>query len=396
MKNQWPTQLINGWRVYRATGIRKPVLMTEATWQSVLDQHEQLSAAGWDGVAIKGYYRYLHTQLEGLADDLFMQDRIKSCLHSCDLIGSSAYTHLYQASQLGSRARLELVLKHLGAVLDDFNFLQLTSNQYRIDPQLPPTGLFWQLFRHDVQQTFTNNTLAQYTDNNVISDSKLHLLATQIHCFRSYIDLQCLTYIRVYQHGRTDYEKLRDFANQHQIELDYQTGANYHNRYQGQFTYPKNMKVQLPKKEKMVEFIVELDTGNFVSEWNVYRYQANDQVDSNPAHYDNDDFEQIANTESFNYGRPQHSSHRKLDIEHPTDPDLRRFATREWRYEPDFDDDGEYADIVNRGGIADYEAWLLMPVNSRQVAYADYVAECRQLNLRREYGFERFYLGTNE
>lgn len=395
MIRTWLKRLQYKWHEYQLLGILRPKYTTATTWEKLLQQHEILEQAGWDQAAIKGYYRFIGTQVNHLTDDIAMQEKLWQFVHETQLIGSQIYTSLYQASELPARKRVELVLQQLRAQRDSHGFLQLQGT-YKIDPKLSPLGIFLELFRHDIQVTFPHQTLAQYADIKTNADTQLRELAAQVHCFRSYLDQQCINYIRTYQHGATDYDKLLDFANQHHVELDYQTGANFHNRYQIKLTYPENMKVQLPKHEKMVEFIVNLTTGDFVSEWNVYHYLANGHVDSNPANYDNEELAQIANTESFNYGRPQHKSHRKLDIEHPTDPDLRKAATRMWHYEPDFDDGGNYADIVNRGGQADVTAWQLIPLVSRQRAYDDYVTECRKLNLRREYGFDRFYRGVNQ
>lgn len=394
MIGTWLMGLQNKWHEYQLLGILRPKYMTNTTWKKLLQQHAILEQAGWDHAAVKGYYRFIGSQVNHLTDDIAIQEKLRYFEKQIQLIGSETYNSLYRASKLVPRKRIQLVFQQLRAQRDSHGFLQIQGT-YKIDPKLSPLGIFLELFRHDVQEIFPHQTLGQYADIATNSDGQLRELAAQVHCFRSYLDYQCLCYIRNYQHGITDYDKLLDFASQYQVELDYQTGANFHNRYENKFTYPQNMKVQLPKREKMVEFIVNLTTEDFVSEWNVYHYLADGQIDSNPENYTNEELEQIANTESFNYGRPQHKTHAKLDIEHPTDPDLRQTATRIWHYEPDFDDGGNYADIVNRGGQADVTAWKLIPLVSRQRAYDDYVTECRKLNLRREYGFDSFYRGVN-
>ena len=74
------------------------------------------------------------------------------------------------------------------------------------------------------------------------------------------------------------------------------------------------MKVQVPQgnsakgkdlnNARMVEFIVNLDTGEFDSQWDAYDNHklADGRYDSNPDNYSNEELREIANTESFNYG----------------------------------------------------------------------------------------------
>lgn len=54
----------------------------------------------------------------------------------------------------------------------------------------------------------------------------------------------------------------------------------------------------------MVEFIVNLETGEFETQWDAYdQHKLPDgRYDSNPEHYTHDELHEIANTESFNYG----------------------------------------------------------------------------------------------
>lgn len=391
MTIRWLTR----WRTYRQTGIQKPQLMSCVAWDQLAQQAKQLQQAGWDEPAIKGYYRYVKHETQTIVDDEVMHERLDQLYRMTFLIGSPVYTALFNASRYLSSTKLALVLHQLEAYHDNNGFLQLRG-PYRIDPMMAPTADFLYAFRHTVQQTFPHQTLKEYTQASINPDEHLRILAGKIHHFRSYIDRQCIMYIRTQQHGVTDYEKLLDYTEQYHLKLDYRTGANFHNRYHGIFTFPKNMKVQLTKDSKMSEFIVDLNTGEFISEWNVYRYLADGTVDSNAAHYTNSELEQVANTESFNYGQPRHRSHRYLDIDHPADPLIRQRATKHWRFERDYDDGGRYADIVNNGGHEDVLAWQKIPADSRLAAYQDYVSECRKLQLRREYGFNRFYLGLNE
>ena len=50
--------------------------------------------------------------------------------------------------------------------------------------------------------------------------------------FRYYLDRQAIYYIRSHYEGANDYEKLLAYGKENNIEFDYTTGANYHNRFE--------------------------------------------------------------------------------------------------------------------------------------------------------------------
>lgn len=141
------------------------------------------------------------------------------------------------------------------------------------------------------------------------------------------------------------------------LEIDYETGENYHNRHlksQSDFI-PQNMKLQLAKKSsynnfsryndaRMVEFIVNLETLNFVSQWDVLRLKSTEKYFSDPTCYTKEELSAIADTESFNYGIPHgkgyvpwrcRNSHRDLDGVNPLESDLRKYAKKYWLASPD-------------------------------------------------------------
>ena len=49
--------------------------------------------------------------------------------------------------------------------------------------------------------------------------------------FRYYLDRQAIYYIRSHYEGANDYEKLLAYGKENNIEFDYTTGSNYHNRF---------------------------------------------------------------------------------------------------------------------------------------------------------------------
>ena len=206
--------------------------------------------------------------------------------------------------------------------------------------------------------------------------------------FRYYLDRQAIYYIRSHYEGANDYEKLLAYGKENNIEFDYTTGSNYHNRFNPKdgFKRPYNMKVQVPQgnsakgkdlnNARMVEFIVNLDTGEFDSQWDAYDKHklANGRYNSDLSAYSDDEFREIANTESFNYGpsKGQNSDvtkfyegkHGMLDVDGTPEPATRTEAKRLFRYENDLGKTdektahvGQFADIVKGGGHEDYEAW---------------------------------------
>ena len=145
------------------------------------------------------------------------------------------------------------------------------------------------------------------------------------------------------------------------------------------------MKVQVPQgnsakgkdlnNARMVEFIVNLDTGEFDSQWDAYDKHklANGRYNSDLSAYSDDEFREIANTESFNYGpsKGQNSDvtkfyegkHGMLDVGGTPEPATRARAKELFRYEKDLgkkDENtghvGQFADIVRKGN-QDYETW---------------------------------------
>ena len=165
-----------------------------------------------------------------------------------------------------------------------------------------------------------------------------------------------------------------------------------------------SMKVQLTKNSnkkhynssRMVEFIVNIKSGKFVSEWNAYdKHMVNGHVNSDTKVYNDDELYQVANTESFNYGMPQGAysvpstyahTHDKLDVKHPKDPNIRKLATAgklmdkddnliDWRLEyvseKDLNRGGKFINIVSTGD-KDIKAWNNIPDEQKQQAYDRY------------------------
>ena len=333
---------------------------------------------GWDKDAIKGYVKGVSKRTADIKTGSELNARRDALYAETKEIGSDIYTEMYASSKLDSKAKVELVLKQLGAETDDYQFMHLTSKTHKISENLAPHGDFNMYFRRDVVKAFGDKHLNYQKDP----------LRQQVHFFRYYLDRQAIYYIRSHYEGANDYEKLLAYGKENNIEFDYTTGANYHNRFEKSdgFKRPYNMKVQVPQgnsskykdlnNARMVEFIVNMDTGEFDSQWDAYDKHklANGRYDSNPDNYSKDELREIANTESFNYGPSKGNNtdvsgiylgkHGMLDVDGTPEPATRTEAKRLFRYENDLgkkDEQtghvGQFADIVKGEGHEDYEAW---------------------------------------
>ncbi len=303
-------------------------------------------------------------------------------------IGSVNYIRTLKQSGLNAHEQLDLIINHhLQAYIDNYGFLQFSPTVYQFSPQLAPTSFFYPYFRDLVVTAYSGK-----------KGLKADLLGRKIHLFRSYLDRQNIAFIRRYQcpslsPEATDFQLLLSYAHDYHFKLDFKTGANYHNRYHHKFTYPSNMKVQLVRNSyrryanpaRMIEFIVDIETGKFISQWNIYRFDNQGRVDSDPTHYSTNQLRQIADTESFNYGIPYgeyyvtgkyRHTHQRLDITQPTDSQLRRIAKKYWQAPIDYDDGGNYADLVKN--MQDVIAWRGVPDSQRIKVYADYVNSLKE------------------
>ena len=333
---------------------------------------------GWDKDAIKAYVKSVSKRTTDVKTASELNARRDALYAETKEIGSDIYTEMYDASKLDSKAKIELVLKQLGAETDGNQFMHLTSKTHKISENLPPHGDFNMYFRRDVVKAFGDKHL----------NYKKDLLRQQVHFFRYYLDRQAIYYIRNHYEGATDYEKLLAYGKENNIEFDYTTGSNYHNRFNPKdgFKRPYNMKVQVPQgnsakgkdlnNARMVEFIVNIDTGEFDSQWDAYDKHklADGSYNSDLSAYSDDEFREIANTESFNYGpsKGQNSDvtkfykgkHGMLDVDGTPEPATRSEAKKQFHSESDLGDVdkdtghvGQFADIVRKGGHEDYEAW---------------------------------------
>ena len=269
------------------------------------------------------------------------------------------------------RDRLQQVLRDIfQARVDDNGFLQITPRLRQL--KLSPVDPFFAAFRQLVIREYRTNAGLRQDE-----------LGHHLHLFRSYLDLFYLNAIRAFP-GVSDYQKLLASTRTYRLRLDYQTSSRYHTRCPGQFDYPRNMKVQLLRNSwrltrnpaRMIELIVNIDTGAFVSEWDQYRVGPTNQVISAPTAYAPAQLAAIANTESFNYGVPHgqyfvypwlRKTHQRLDVHQPADSLIRRRAKRAYPAPPA----SRFVDVVR--GANDVAVWQSLSPEDRQRLYPEFV-----------------------
>lgn len=308
------------------------------------------------------------------------------------IIGSIAYLQWYRTCCLSEKEKLARMMEQLGAWIDGDGMLQLTGPGKLAE--LPPHSEWYACLRKSVQRVYKG-------DLGLNQDELGH----KLHLFRSYLDRQNIQYIRRHYSGASDFDKLVAYAAHTKVGIDFSVGANYHNRTMGPFDYPRNMKVLVPKRNtggwryntaRMSEFILDSQTGRFVSQWNDLKLKE-DGYDANPKAYQVTECGDVANTESFNYGVPHghhldratfSKAHRYLDVDHPPDLRLRRIVCRKWKSEPDFDKGGRYADIVKKGQV-DLIAWRQIPLEEKPTVYEAFVRDCQRR--RRNAGFGKYW-----
>lgn len=233
--------------------------------QSIHQILKELESSGWDKFAI----RYVRKKMSRSLVSFATKKDLQTWYYSTHFIGSSVYTSMLKKSKLSKKQKLELVLSQLGATVGKDNFLYLNGN-FWLDPTMVPHSKFLHYFRFLVQSVFPGKSLKEYSNSHELGD-----LAQKIHLFRSYIDYNNIRYIRNFWVGETDYDKLLSYEKSILfLRLDYKSNANFHNRHlsNNEFKFPQNMKIQVPYSSRMSEFIINLETGNFVSEWLGYGF----------------------------------------------------------------------------------------------------------------------------
>lgn len=269
----------------------------------------KLEQQGWDRPAIRCFLQWNRTW----NTDLSKQTQ---------LVGSEIYTAMFLASRLAPREKALLVIKQMGGFIDSFGMLQL-KGPLLFDADMPPDSTFLKAYADCVYASCRLGFVFRKLDDK------------SIHQFRYYIDLHNISYIRkkFKRQGMTDEEALAAYAHARQSGyLMIAERSRLHNKYPDNESYAQSLAKRGLNRKKLTpdfhsEFILD-EAGSFVSQWNVLE-RKNGFIISDPMYYkekySRKDIPlsytweearwQVANTESFNYGRTNNSRHIRLDAE---------------------------------------------------------------------------------
>lgn len=319
----WTKDVNNRWenrQFAKKYDVKQPKDMTAKEYQEYLKtlrkQKDVLCKEdGWDEEAFKAYMKHVNKKLGSGGKNVF--DRLNQINVETRLVGSGIYEMMFDAADMTEREKVQLVLKQMGATIDENNMLQLQGT-HKFDPKMPPHSKFLEQFAESVKEGYPKGMdMTKYKD---ISEAELQ----KIFQFRHYIDLQNIFYIRANYEGKTDYDKLLAYEKETNQKLAYNDSSKFHNRVKSNERDDGNRDKQINDKVKtqngLSEFIINIENGSFISQWDqlktingksLFIYDKNnkvagissDKVNSNYQDYNlsGQAGKEIADTESFNY-----------------------------------------------------------------------------------------------
>lgn len=292
------------------------VKVTDAHFLLVLQaQTEELSdTAGWDKRAVFAYLEAVDNKfgqfVRGYEGEQITQEeyleQLERVYQSAHLIGSDVYTYMFESSQLKPKKKALLVIEQMGGYLDKNGMLQLSGgDEFYVG--MEPHSVFLEDYAQCVRDAYKkkNKTFKRLDD-------------PMIHQFRMYIDKHNIEYVRNNFEGKTDYEKLRNYAKEFEFSLYYGEPSRHHNKMlkEGTFDGQKHDKILTPNR--LAEFIVDVETGEFVTEWDVLKKDEEEAVLSRESAYKKareSERKKVVDTESFNYAPADYvEAHQMLDV----------------------------------------------------------------------------------
>lgn len=345
----------------RTSDFQENQWQNEDIWLLLKNQMLLCRHQGWDEAACDAHrFAAFEQQSKGDTQIIAFLDEAERGLN---YVGSPTYMRLFRQSELSHRAKVQLVLKHLGGGLDEHGMLQL-EGPLTFDPQLEPHSRFYEYFAECVKHAYPGGLVI--ADNPHVSKIELKM----VHQLRHYIDRQNLLFIRCTFDGETDYDKLLSFAKMSNQKLRYGGSSRFHNRVSSDTDMRKDAKKgkrlspqtndKITTQNGLSEFILNVETGCFVSQWNqleltsggrlfdgqreITKQLLTEAVISDPSYYElsGEAGKEIADTESFNYDRgfldwlPWRRNHQRFDMkpggQEKMDSDLRKQAKKCWRF----------------------------------------------------------------
>lgn len=284
--------------------------------QRLTHQGEELAYfAGWDKKAVFAYLEAVDTKFNAFGENGYEAQNVtqkeylqelENIYRSAHQIGSDVYTYMFEASGIETKKKALLVLRQMGAYLDKNGMLQLGEGD-TFAPEMTPHSVFLEDYAECVQQAYQKKgNRYKQLDNKMI------------HQFRMYIDKHNIEYIRSYYNGSTDYERLNAYAKNYEIKLYYGEPSRHHNKIVKETHFQEQRYDKILTPNRLSEFIIDVKTGDFVTEWDVLENKKNQAVRSAA-----DDYadvgqkaeQKIVDTESFNYAPTDRmEAHNSLDV----------------------------------------------------------------------------------
>ena len=289
--------------------------------QSLLYQGEELTKEyGWDKSAVLAYMEAVNTKFnlfgangyeaQNVMEDEYLQE-IERIYESARQIGSDVYTYMFEESKISPKKKALLVIEQMGGYMDNNGMLQFGEGD-RFAPEMAPHSAFLEDYAECVRKAYRKKNL----------DSEV------IHQFRMYIDKQNIEYVRGYYEGKTDYERLKAYAKNFNMKLYYGEPSRHHNKTEKEEKFKEQRYDKILTPNKLSEFIIDTETGSFVTEWDVLKKTKSNQVQSKPATYKNiekSEKKKVVNSESFNYAPADYNdAHYRLDVLPATPADSRK------------------------------------------------------------------------
>lgn len=289
--------------------------------QSLLYQGEELSDEyGWDKSAVLAYMEAVNTKFnlfgangyeaQNVTEEEYLQE-IEHIYQSVHQIGSDVYTYMFEESKISPKKKAQLVIEQMGGYIDKNGMLQFGAGD-RFAPEMAPHSAFLEDYAECVRKAYKKKNL----DNEMI------------HQFRMYIDKHNIEYVRGYYEGKTDYERLKAYAKNFNMKLYYGEPSRHHNKTEKKEKFKEQRYDKILTPNKLSEFIIDIETGSFVTEWDVLAKMKSNQVQSKTSAYKNIEKSQkkkVVNSESFNYAPADYNdAHYRLDVLPATPADRKK------------------------------------------------------------------------
>lgn len=287
------------------------------------DQSKQLiKKDGWDRRAVFAYLEAIDARFGEFREDSLTEipqetylKELEDTFAEVHKVGSGVYTYMFEVSGLKAKEKAQLVISQMGGYMDGNEMLQL-AGEYQFDSEMPPHAEFLESYAACVRTAWQKKS-GSY---KILDDQK-------VHQFRMYIDRQNIQYVRSHFVGKTDYEKLQNYAKQYEFSLYYGEPSRHHNKIlrKGRFEVQEYDKVLTPNR--LSEFIIDVQTGAFITEWDILKVDEVTGIVSNSEAYPKQktiEGKTIVDTESFNYAPANYEeAHQCLDVL-PASPDKKK------------------------------------------------------------------------